>query len=118
MLLAILGEAYVFILAAALLLYRQRAALQLDKKAAIKLALDGLLCAPFSLNLIRKLGLGYNWQGDPVAFAHGAMKPERFAALRECLLRRIDKDLQMLDEEQPTYRELQEMRNRFSGMGP
>jgi hypothetical protein len=117
LLLAIVGEAYAFILIAALLLYRQRKGLLLDGKAALKLAMDGLLCAPFSLNLIRKLGLGYNWQGDPVAFAHGVMKQERFATLRDSLLRRIDKDLQMLDEEQPMHRTLQETRRRFSEMG-
>jgi hypothetical protein len=116
LLLAIVGEVYVFIVIAALLLYRQHAALRLDRKAALKLAMDGLLCAPFSINLIRKLGLGYNWQGDPVAFARGALKPERFAALRESLLRRIDKDLQMLDEEEPLHKTLRQARCRFSEM--
>ena len=117
LLLGIVGEIYLFIIACGVLLYFQRAALRLDKKGALKLAMDGLLCAPFSLNLIRKLGLGYNWQGDPVAFAQGNLKPERFVELRDSLLRRIDKDLQMVDEGEHMHKALQEARRRFSEMG-
>ena len=115
-LLALVAETYLFLVASAILLVRQRAALRLDPKAAAKLALDGLMCAPFSLNLIRKLGLGYRWQGDPVLFARDVLKPERFAELRETLMRRIDRDLEMTDEGESMHETLQQARRRFSDM--
>lgn len=116
LLLALVAEAYLFIVACAILLYRQRAALRLDRKVALKLAFDGLLCAPFSLNLIRKLGLGYRWQGDPLLFAREVMKSERFAELRESLMRRVDRDLEMTDEDEPMHETLQQARHRLSDM--
>ncbi len=116
LLLALVAETYVFLSASAILLYRQRAALRLDRKAALKLALDGVMCAPFSLNLIRKLGLAYPWQGDPMLFARDVMKPEQFAALRDGLVRRIERDLEMLDEGEPLHQALQEARRRFIDM--
>lgn len=96
--LALLGETYLFICVALALIYWQRAALKLDGKGVAKLASDALLCAPFSLNLVRKLGLGYAWRGDTLQYAREVLKPEAFEEMKTSLLRRIERDLEMTED--------------------
>ncbi|MBE1159419.1 hypothetical protein [Dyella acidiphila] len=56
-LLAWITLVYAVIVLALLQVYRHRKALNLSGRAVAAIALDALLCAPFALNIVRKIGL-------------------------------------------------------------
>jgi hypothetical protein len=76
------------LLAVAFMLVR-RAALQLSGSACASLAFDALACAPFAINLVRKIALRRDI-GEPVAFAATQFAPAARVALRTLLVRKLD----------------------------
>lgn len=76
------------LLALAFMLFR-RAALRLSGPACASLAFDALACAPFAINLVRKIALRHGLEGDPLAFAGGQFDPAARTALRALLERKL-----------------------------
>jgi hypothetical protein len=60
---------YVLVIVALVLVFRRRAAFGLSTRACWALAFDVLACAPFAVNLVRRLSLHHGMAGDPVQFA-------------------------------------------------
>jgi hypothetical protein len=81
-LLLIFGAYYLCIIGALMVVYCRRDVLRLTGKSFWLLAFDVLACAPFAVNLVRKITLRYGIGGDPTRFA--AMNFER--PLREKML--------------------------------
>jgi hypothetical protein len=70
--------------------FLRRDALELRPRAFWSLAFDVLACAPFAVNMVRKLSLRRGLQGDPIDFA----AREFDAATREELARLIGRRLE------------------------
>jgi hypothetical protein len=69
LLLALFALFYAFTLASLAIAWRRRAPYGLRTRAFWSLAVDALACAPFSVNLTRKLSMRHGIPGDPLLFA-------------------------------------------------
>lgn len=97
-------------------IYRQREKLGLSGKTFAKLAFDSLACAPFALNLVRKITLHRPLVGDPICFAHQVLDAAAFAQLVQALCHRVDEEIEFEDEASPRYGVLKDFRNRIASM--
>jgi len=115
-LLLLLGVIYCTISVMLAQIYRQREKLGLSGKTFAKLAFDSLACAPFALNLVRKVTLRHSLAGDPICFAHQALDADVFARLVQALCHRVDEEIEFEDEASPRYGALKDFRNRIASM--
>jgi len=81
---------YSFIFLALGIMLVRRRALQLSGSACASLAFDALACAPFAINLVRKIALRRGIEGEPVAFAGTQFAPAERGALRTLLARKVE----------------------------
>jgi hypothetical protein len=115
-LLLLIVAIYLTISAMLIQVYRQRKMLELTGKTIVKLAFDSLMCAPFALNLLRKITLHRSLTGDPIDFAHQTFDAATFARLVQVLCHQVDKRIQFEDEESSQYSAFKEYRNRITSM--
>jgi hypothetical protein len=115
-LLLLLGVIYCTISVMLALIYRKRERLGLPVKTFAKLAFDSLACAPFALNLVRKITLRRSLLGDPICFAHQVLDAGAFAQLVQALCDRVDEEIEFEDEASPRYGALKDFRNRIASM--
>ena len=87
MLLVLLVVIYALVLASGVLVIAGRGRLQLSRAAAWTLACESLLCPPFAINLVRKLGLRTPLQGDALGLAAQLCDAAAVEALRQRLAR-------------------------------
>jgi hypothetical protein len=80
---------YLAIVAMLVQVYRRRKALNLSARAVLALAFDALLCAPFALNIVRKISLRQHAVPDLRRAAASMLPPEQQAALLDLLRGRI-----------------------------
>ena len=109
-----LGVIYCTISAMLILVYRQREKLGLSGKTFAKLAFDSFACAPFALNLVRKITLHRSLTGDPIFFAHQVLDTDSFAQLVQALCHRVDEEIEFEDEASPRHEALKDFRNRIA----
>jgi hypothetical protein len=86
-LLVLLGAIYVLVLAAGAAVLLSRRRLGLAPRAALSLAVEGLLCPPFAINLVRKVGLRSPLPDDPLELAARLCDGGVALRLRELLQR-------------------------------
>jgi hypothetical protein len=98
---------YVCIGFALLTLYKKRSALHLSASQCLSLAVECLLCAPFAVNLIRKIGLLQTDVPDAVRFAKQNFTVEALAQWREQLGSYIRLQQQWYMEDEPMYKKWQ-----------
>jgi hypothetical protein len=115
-LLLLLGVIYCTISVMLAMIYRQREKLGLSGKVFAKLAFDSFACAPFALNLVRKITLRRSLVGDPIYFAHQVLNADAFAQLVQALCHRVDEEIEFEDEASPRYGALKDLRNRIASM--
>jgi len=115
-LLLLLGAVYCTISVMLALTYKQRDKLGLSKKTFAKLAFDSLACAPFALNLVRKITLRCSLMSDPICFAHQVLDANAFAVLVQALCHRVDEEIEFEDEGSPRHGALKDFRNRIASM--
>lgn len=115
-LLLLLGVIYCTITVMLAQIYRQREELGLSGKTFAKLAFDSLACAPFALNLVRKITLNRSLVGDPICFAHQVLDADAFAQLVQALCHRVDEEIEFEDEASPRCGALKDFRNRIASM--
>lgn len=89
-LLLLFAAYYLFVLVALGFMLWRRKALQLSGGACASLAFDSLACAPFAVNLVRKIALRRGLDGDPLLFACQHFAPEAREMLRARLARKIE----------------------------
>lgn len=97
-------------------IFRQREKLGLSGKTFAKLAFDSLACAPFALNLVRKITLRRSLVGDPICFSHQVLDADAFAQLVQALCDRVNEEIEFEDEASSRYSELNDFRNRIASM--
>ena len=81
---------YGLVILALVCMVARRRALQLPGSACAALAFDALACAPFAINLVRKIALRRGIEGEPVAFAGAQFAPREREALRALLVRKLE----------------------------
>lgn len=82
--LALFAAYYLLVIVALVLVFRRRKPLALTTRAFWGLAFDVLACAPFAINIVRRLSLAHGLAGNPVEFAAArfdAATRSRLAAL-------------------------------------
>ncbi len=115
-LLLLLGVIYCVISVMLALIYRQREKLGLSVKSFAKLAFDSFACAPFALNLVRKITLRRSLMGDPICFAYKALDADAFVNLVQALCHRVDEEIEFEDEASPRCSALKDFRNKIESM--
>lgn len=115
-LLLLFGVIYLTISAMLLQIYRHREKLGLPGKTIAKLAFDSLACAPFALNLVRKITLRQSLAGNPICFAHQAFDAATFARLVHAVCQRVDEKIEFEDEASLRYGTLKDYRNKITSM--
>jgi len=107
---------YLIIAVMLIQIYRRRDVFELSGSAFAKLAFDSLACAPFAINMVRKITLHRSIVGDPIGFAQKAFGTDTFARLVNVLCSRVDDELELEDQESSRRNELQAYRNRLTSM--
>jgi hypothetical protein len=91
-LLGIFGAFYLAIIAALIVVYRRRGTLHLTRKAFWSLAFDALACAPFAINMVRKITVRRGITGDPIAFASSNFSAAARAQTARLVRTRLDEE--------------------------
>jgi hypothetical protein len=115
-LLAVFGLCYLSALTMIGLLYRRRARLSISNRQFVGLALDSLLCPPFAINLVRKIGLRQNLVADPAVFANENFLPEQASTLINAICKRLEQDMSGLDQAEAKWIQLQAYRERLMSL--
>jgi hypothetical protein len=87
--LALFAAYYLLVVVALVLIYRRRSSLLLTTSAFWSLAFDVLACAPFAVNIVRKLSLRRGLPGSPVDFAAQNFDDGTRAALGRLIRARV-----------------------------
>ncbi len=101
MVLAAIGVLYVNIVAAIGWLVVRRTALRIAPARLARLALEALVCAPFALNLVRKLSLEMPIGEDLIEAARRLQKGEDWRASRARFAARLEEELLEAGEDSP-----------------
>jgi hypothetical protein len=112
-LLVVFAACYLTVLVMIGLLYTQRAHLGLSTRQLLALSLDSVLCPPFAINLVRKIGLRQNLAGDAVVFAKENLPPAAFSDLVAAICKRLEMDMGRLDFTGAEWHQLQAYREHL-----
>jgi hypothetical protein len=104
---------YAVILMALVQVYRFRKALNLSRRAVLAIALDSLLCAPFALNIVRKIGLRQHLDVDLRVVAKTVLSPPALNELVAILRQRIHISLGFIEPDGEVARALGAYLNYF-----
>lgn len=115
-LLAIAAVALLYVnnLAALWLAYRWRDRLGIDRRRLVPMALECLACAPYGLNLVRRLCALTDPQEDFTRAAHRLLSAEELQAAHRQCLDRIDEQIDLEPEGSPRAAQLQAAKARFA----
>lgn len=116
-LLAWVATVYGVILATLALVYRLRKPLNLSGRDVAAVAMDALLCAPFALNIIRKIGLRQHFKVDLRRVASTMLPGPAVQALTAILRQRIQTSLGFVEPDQPAYQTLADYLADFERLG-
>ncbi len=107
--LLILFAAFYLLIAVSLgYIYHRRESLGLSRRGFLALSLDVLACAPFAVNLVRKLSLRRALAGNPVLFARRAFSAPEFARLIDELCRQLEREQHLEEVGTPRWAELEQ----------
>jgi hypothetical protein len=115
-LLVLMAVFYVVILAALGYIYARRRPLRVSGKSFLALSFDSLACAPFAINLVRKLALRRPLVGNPIDFARQTFEPETFPALIHAVCRRVGEEQLREYGQTPKWAELEAYRRELAAM--
>jgi hypothetical protein len=124
-LLALMAAFYVVVLASLGYIYARRRELRVSGKSFLALSFDSLACAPFAINLVRKLALRRSLAGNPIDFARRTFEPATFSTLIHAVCRRLSDEQQREYGQTPRWIQLEAYRKELialesgrSGEGP
>jgi hypothetical protein len=117
-LLAWIVAVYVVIMATMIHVYRYRKALNLSGRAVMAIALDAMLCAPFALNIVRKIGLRQRFDVDLRVLATTTLPPPAVHDLVDILRRRIKVSLAFAEPDSDASGALNAYLNYFEDLRP
>jgi hypothetical protein len=115
-LLAWIAAVYAVIVMTMVQVYRYRKALNLQRRAVAAIALDALLCAPFALNIVRKIGLRQHFQVDLRTVAKTVLPPLTIQELITIMRERIHTSLGFLEPGEADFRTLAAYLADFEGL--
>ena len=115
-LLALMAAFYGVILAALGYVYAHRRELRVSGKSFLALSFDCLACAPFAVNLVRKLALRRSLVGNPIEFAYRSFEPEAFSTLIQAVCDRVSDEQQREYGQTPRWAELEAYRKELIAM--
>lgn len=116
MLLWMFGAIYLNISAILVFVYQRKEVLGLSNKILFALVFESLACAPFALNIMRKITLHHSIKGDPIEFAKNTFDKDAFQYLIKIVCRRIDEQLELVDIDDLRYKSLQSYKDNIYGM--
>lgn len=108
-----LALTYLSIVAMLLQVYRHRTALGLAPKVVLALAVDALLCAPFALNMVRKISLQQAHAASLHGFAWSMLSVDERAILAGVLVNRISTSLDHLEPDSEASTRLSAYLDRY-----
>lgn len=114
--LLIVVSVYITIIATLVKVYRHRVELGVTKITVAKIAFESLACAPYAINIVRKLSLGRKISGDPIKFAGQEFDKLTFKKLSYIVCAKIDELLYFEDDSSSRYSELFKYKNRIMEM--
>lgn len=115
-LLAVMALFYLVILAALVFIHSRRRELQLTGRAFAALCFDALACAPFAINLVRKLALRRSLAGNPIAFAAEAFEPPALAGLVDTVTARVNEDQLREASHSPRWEMLEAYKQKLNAL--
>jgi hypothetical protein len=115
-LLVVMALFYLVILVALVVIYLRRGELRLTGRAFAALCFDALACAPFAINLVRKLALRRSLAGNPIAFATEAFEPPALASLVDVVTARVKEDQLREDSHSPRWEVLEAYRQKLNAL--
>lgn len=115
-LLAWIVAVYTAIIVTLIHVYRYRKALNLSRRAVAAIALDAMLCAPFALNIVRKISLRQPFEGDLRSVAASVLSPLALRDLTGILRQRIGDSLGFAEVGTVEYNALNAYLNDFEGL--
>ncbi|HWM70973.1 MAG TPA: hypothetical protein VNO35_30665 [Steroidobacteraceae bacterium] len=117
-LLVVMAAFYLVVLATLSYLYAQRHELRLTGRSFLALCFDSLACAPFAINLVRKLALRRGLAGNPIAFATRAFEPAAVGSLIHAVAARVSEEQQREAGQSARWADLEAYRQRLTAMLP
>jgi len=117
-LLAVMAAFYLVIIVALVVLYVRRRELRLTGRAFAALCFDALACAPFAINLVRKLTLRRSLLGNPIEFAGRVFEPAALAILIGAVTARVTEEQLREEPHSPRWEELELFRQRLTMPSP
>jgi hypothetical protein len=117
-LLAVIAAFYLVILVTLGYVYVRRHQLLLSGRSFLALCFDSLACAPFAINLVRKLSLRHGLAGNPLDFAARSFAPPEFSSLQQAVVARVAAEQQREFGQTARWWELEEFRQRLTAMAP
>jgi hypothetical protein len=115
-LLALMALFYLVTMIALVFIYVRRKELRLTGRAFAGLCFDSLACAPFAINLVRKLALRRSLAGNPIAFAAKVFERPAFASLVDAVSARVADDLLREDAHSPHWEVLEAYRQKLNAL--
>jgi hypothetical protein len=115
-LLLVMAAFYVVTLASLGYIFARRRELRLSGRAFAALCFDTLACAPFAINLVRKLALRRALVGNPIAFAARTFEPAVFSSLIRAVDTRVCAEQRQESGQTPRWSELESYRQRLAAM--
>jgi hypothetical protein len=114
--LLLFGLIYINIIIMLILVYIKKKYLALSNKEFLMLLFELLACAPFSLNIIRKLTLRLSPNTDPIMIAKEMFDHNIFQRLLDIVSKKIDKHLEFIDEDNKRYLALQSYKDKIHAL--
>jgi hypothetical protein len=115
-LLALMAAFYVVIATALGYIYVRRRVLHVSGKSFLALSFDSLACAPFAINLVRKLALHRSLAGNPIDFARRTFEPATFSTLIHAVCQRVSAEQQREYGQTPRWAELEAYRKELTAI--
>ena len=114
-LLALFVAIYSTVTGMIVVLWRARTVLGIDRAQCLSLSADIRLCAPFAVNLVRKLSLRCLDGGDPVDFVAVNLGPAARVRARDVLVPQIDSLVTAAEDDAVAIDRLRALRVRLQG---
>jgi hypothetical protein len=117
-LLLVMAAFYIVTLAALVYIFARRRELRVSGRSLLALCFDSLACAPFAINLVRKLALRRALLGNPIAFAAWTFEPAVFCSLIRAVDTRVSAEQRRESGQTPRWSELESYRRQLAAMAP
>ena len=99
-------------------IFARRRELRVSARSFLALCFDSLACAPFAINLVRKLALRRALVGNPIAFAARTFEPAVLSSLIRAVDTRVSAEQRRQPGQTPRWSELDSYRRQLAAMVP